>query len=307
MLSIPNGFRRSESAHNIDHETFLDWVETTTLISEDELSPTDIVDFLIEEQLYDDQTFATDFVSSGWDDIRRRLSWLGAQSPISFDDRWMIRNMSWPDCPAYSFCLIVSYGPRYSGWHDDFGPDYTKQGELFELVTLAAMQAQFSGWEFLHTGWSRDRSSRLLDVVAEITSQINEQVGDIDQYSSDRANESGVDLVWNLPFADERGGSPVYLAQCASGKNWVNKVGEPNVNEWCKIVKFPICPNKAFSLPFSLSDRDLRRQTTRAGGLLLDRYRLLAHNVLEDKWVPDVLRQELVDWLNPRVDWILER
>ena len=85
------------------------------------------------------------------------------------------------------------------------------------------------------------------------------------------------------------------------------KVGEPNVEQWIRIVKFPTAPSKAFSLPFALSEGDLRQQTTRARGLLLDRYRLLAHDVSEEEWVPEVLRLELIDWLKPRVEWILER
>ncbi len=52
---------------------------------------------------------------------------------------------------------------------------------------------------------------------------------------------------------------------------------------------------------------DLRQQSTRARGVLLDRYRLLAHDVSENKCVPKSLRQELVDWLEPRVEWILDR
>ena len=48
-------------------------------------------------------------------------------------------------------------------------------------------------------------------------------------------------------------------------------------------------------------------RSTRARGLLLDRYRLLAHDVSEEEWVPEVLRLELIDWLKPRVEWILER
>ena len=307
MLSIPRGFQRSVKAHNIHVATFLDWVEATALIAEEELSPTNVIEYLIEEQMYDNEDFAAEYVSYGWADLKYRLSWLGGNSPITFDDRWMVRRLTWTEVPAHCFCLVVSYGPLYDGWSVKFGPDYTKQGELFELVTKAAMEVRFTGWQFLHTGWSRDNSSKLPDVVDKISSHVNEPIGSVEEYASAQANEAGVDLVWHLPFADRRGGDPVYLAQCASGKNWIDKVGEPNVEQWIRIVKFPTAPNKAFSLPFSLSEGDLRLQTTRARGLLLDRYRLLAHDVSEEEWVPEVLRQELIDWLKPRVEWILDR
>ena len=307
MLSIPRGFQRSVKAHNIRDATFLDWVEATTLIAEEELSPTNIVDFLIEEHLYDDEDFATEYVSYRWSDLESRLSWLGCHSPIAFRDRWMVRRLGWKEVPAHSFCLVVSFGPLNNGWDAKFGPDYTKQGELFELVTMAAMELRFTGWQFLHTGWRRDDGSKLPDVVSKIASHVKEPVGYVEEYASDQANEAGVDLVWHLPFADQRCGAPVYLAQCASGSNWIDKVGEPNVDEWIRIVKFPTTPSKAFSLPFSLSDEDLRQQSTRTRGLLLDRYRLLAHDVSENEWVPEHVQQELIEWLEPRVEWILDQ
>ena len=207
----------------------LDWVETTTLVAQEELSPTDIIECLIEEQLYDDQDFAAAFVLPGWAELKDRLSWLGHYSPISFKDRLMVRRLNWTEVPAHSFCLVVSFGPRYDGWTSQFGPDYTEQGELFELITKAAMEVRFDGWQFLHTGWRRDNASRLPDVVDRLTSHINERVGLVGDYASDHAKEAGIDLVWHLPFADGRGGTPVYLAQCASGKNWEHKVSEPNL------------------------------------------------------------------------------
>ena len=307
MLSIPKGFQPSVKKHNIDDATFLDWVETTALVVQEELSQSEIIECLIEEQCYVVQDFAAEYVSLRWADLEDRLSWLGHYSPFSFEDRWMFRCLDWREIPAHSFCLVVSFGPRYDGWTSQFGPDYTKQGELFELVTKAAMEVRFEGWQFLHTGWRRDNASKLPDVVNILTSHINERTRSVNDYASLQANEAGIDLVWHLPFADSRGGTPVYLAQCASGKNWVNKVSEPNLEEWKKFVDFAAVPNKAFSLPFSLSERELRRQSTRAQGLLLDRYRLLALSVPENEWVSASLRHDLVTWLEPRVDWIKNR
>ena len=304
MLSIPSGFNPSVSAHNIRDATFLDWVETTTLIEQEELSPTDIVDCLVEEQLYEDQGFASEYVMLKWDDLRVRLSWLGLYSPICFHERRMVRRWNWMEIPAYSFCMTVSFGPQYPDWVTKFGSDYTEQGELFELITEAAMKVRFCGWQFLHTGWRRDTVSKLPEVINNLTSHIGERIGLFEDYASDQANEAGVDLVWHLPFADRRGGTPVYLAQCASGKNWKNKIHEPDLEVWTKIVDFAGVPNKAFSLPFSLEEKELRQQSNRAQGLLLDRYRLLAHGIPENEWISATLRSKLIDWLEPRIDWL---
>ena len=305
MLNLPRGFRRSVNVHNTSHDVFCDWLETTVLLEEEELSQTDVIGFLMEEQIYDNQDFASEFVLPQWTELKRRLSWLGPHSPIKFLDRWMVKDLDWREVPAHSYCLVVSLGPLCKGWTAHFGNDYTEQGRLFELITRSAMEARFSGWQFLHTGWRRDNTSKLPQVVDTLLSAINEQLGNIDDYASDDANEAGVDLVWYLPFLDRRPGAPVYLAQCASGQNWTEKVKEPDLAIWEKIVDFAAVPNKAFSLPFALDDKELRLQSTRGKGLLLDRYRLLAQNRPESEWVPEGLWQSLIEWLEPRVDWIL--
>ncbi len=307
MLSHPSNFLLSKQGRNNDNSLFLDWLESTSLFLEEEFSQTDIVDHLVEEQLYEDQSVASEFVLSEWVALKQRLSWLGSYSPIGFKDRWVVRQLDWRKVPAHSYCLVVSFGPKCDGWSSRFGRDYTEQGRLFELITRAAMESRFSGWRFLHTGWARDKASKLSTVIGNLISAIDERKGNPDNYLARDAKDAGVDLIWHLPFADGRGGAPVYLAQCASGENWVYKVNEPNINEWTKIVDFAAVPNKAFSLPFSLGERELRRQSNQAGGLLLDRYRLLAHSVSESKWVPAPLRQDLIDWLEPRIDWIINR
>ena len=307
MLSHPRGFRRSINVHNINDAAFLDWLQATILFVEEEFSQTDVIDYLLEEQLYDDQDFASGLVLGGWTNLERQLSWLGDYSPIGFTDRRMVRQLIWTEVPAYSYCLAVSLGPRYEGWSSQFDHDYTEQGRLFELITKAAMKVQFDGWRFLHTGWRRDNASKLPAVVQNLISTIDERTGNLAGYTSDNANEAGVDLVWHLPFADHRGSAPVYLAQCASGMDWVGKVHLPSIPQWTKIVDFALRPNKAFSLPFALSDKELRQYSNMAEGLLIDRCRLLARNHPEEQWVPEKLRNVLVKWLEPKINWITSR
>lgn len=306
MLSHPTDFPRSVQAGNIDNSLFLDWLETSSLFLEEDLSQTDIVDYLVEEQLLEFQTDASDYVLSAWDALTQRLSWLGSHSPIGFQDRRIVKKLDWKQAPAYSFCLVVSFGSKHEDWHREFGPDYTDQGRLFELITKASMEARFSGWRFLHTGWRKDNTSKLVS-VGNLIQFIDEREGIPNDYLSQNAKDAGIDLVWHFPFADRRGGAPVYLAQCASGKYWEQKTSTPNINDWSKIIDFAVKPSKAFSLPFSLSDKELRLQSNRAQALFIDRSRLLAHSVAEDEWVPDSLRFELIDWLKPRIAWIMDK
>ncbi|MXZ24445.1 MAG: hypothetical protein F4Y80_06165 [Caldilineaceae bacterium SB0665_bin_21] len=304
MLSHPVDFLKSVYDHNIEDSLILDWLEATCMFLEDELSRTDVVDHLVQEQIFETQDSASEFVLSTWSNLEKRLSWLGSYTPIVFDGRQMFRQLDWRDVPVHSYCLVVSLGARYDDWHATFGPNYIEQGSLFESITEAAMKLRFQGWKFLQTGWSRGNTSKLTAVIDGLISTIDEREGKPDDYLDQEAKDAGVDLIWHLPFANAQGGKPIYLAQCASGKNWIEKVNEPNINEWTKIIDFAVPPSKAFSLPFSLSERELRRQSNRAGGLMVDRYRLLAQNTAESDWVPCTLRRELTNWLTPRIEWL---
>lgn len=276
------------------------------MFSEEELSQADVVDVLIEEQIYSKKALASEFVLDSWVKIERRLSWMGIQGPIHFEDKRMVRQKDWREVPAHSFCLAVSLGPKFKYWHRDFGPDYTEQGSLFELITKFAMKNRFIGWNFHLTGWSKDNVSKLPAVVDNLVAAIGERRGNVGDYSSENAKDAGLDLVWHLPFVDRRGGDPVYLAQCASGVDWIKKLPQPNMEDWNKIIDFANRPNKAFSLPFALDDKTVRWRSNTVG-LLLDRYRLLVHEIPEDEWIPQELRDRLITWLEPRVDWICDR
>lgn len=310
MIGTPKGFRRSVNVHNIDRDIFLDWLESTVILSGEELAKPDLVDHLIDQQLYDSQEFAWDFVAEMWDEFKARLAWLGQHSPIAFYDEFAsirANELNWSSVPAHSFCLAVSIGPKFDGWSGQFQSTLNEQGMLFELITKAAMETRFSQWQFIHTGWGSENITKLEDIVNRIVDCTGNQAGNL-AYASEDANDAGVDLVWHLPFVDGRGGVPVYLAQCASGFNWQHKIGEPDIGTWGRIIEFAVQPNAAFSIPFSLNQTDLRRHSARSNTqLLLDRYRLLAQDAPELQWVPDDLQSRLITWLEPKVNWLMTR
>ena len=285
----------------------LDWLEAASLFAAEEVSQTHVVDHLVQEQIFDEQDRAANLVLSAWTAIQQRLAWMGSRAPITFRERMMIRQVDWRDVPAHSYCLVVSLGPQYQCWHETFGSDYNAQGRLFELITRAALVAPFAGWQFLETGWRQDNTSKLADVIDDLIATIAERKGNTEDYLDKDAKDAGVDLVWYRPFPDSRGGTPIYLSQCASGENWIHKLNEPNIREWMKIVDFAAPPSKAFSVPFALSERELRCQSNRIGGLMVDRYRLLAQDSAESEWIPDSLHDDLVEWLEPRIAWITSR
>ena len=306
MLPLPQrGILRSLSEHRSQMTVMSDWIEASVLIADQELSHTDVLDILIEQGIYDDQDFCSEFVASTWREIRHRLTLLGPGSPISFSSARMSRKIEWRNVTAHTFCLCVSLAACYSDWVETFGSDYTEQGEIFELLVKESMARVFPNWRFILTGWSRHHAAKLSEVVPMVAEAVGEDMGDLEEWGDDRAHESGLDLAWHLPFPDGRGGAPVYLAQCASGANWQAKVDHPRIAVWRKLVNFKYNPAKAFALPFALEEGEFNRRCVHVQGLLLDRYRLLLPSVSGHRWIPADLDARIQSWLEPRIEWLL--
>ncbi len=310
MIARPDVVKRSVTAHNSDVTVFCDWLEASALYDEQvrEVSKAEVVDVLMEQEIYNDQDYCWEFVSNSWTVIRRRLSWLGSSSPFKVRDLAITRTCQWREAPAHTFCLAVSLGPTYPGWHEQFGPDYTDQGALFESLVEASLRCVFSHWQFTCTGWSRQHTVTLSSVVPNLAADLREEACDIalTKYAGTYAKESGLDIAWHMPFRDQRGGFPVYLAQCASGKGWAAKLHDLDLEVWRKLIDFKHIPAKAFALPFALLDKEFVQRSPRVGGLLLDRYRLLSAGAICVEWLPTALAKRLVAWLEPRVQWILD-
>ncbi len=153
---------------------------------------------------------------------------------------------SWQGTPAHSFYLILSFAKWYKKWAEQFGSDYTEQGALFEELTKEALEKLLPGWNIYPTGWTRTRTKKLADVVEDVASQLGESKGEIVPWSSPMANDAGLDLLCYRPFPDNRVGIPVYLLQCASGRDWEGKLHTPNLRIWTKIVNFTADPKEGF-------------------------------------------------------------
>jgi hypothetical protein len=299
MLALPT----VGIAHrDLELDVLCDWIEGSLLFQVERLSPSDIVDILLEEQVYDRQEGAWVLVSSAWAELQRRLQWLDAASPIRVVPRHMIRLRDWQDAPAHSFCLALSYAKWYPGWARQFGKDYTEQGELFEALSREAMEKLFPGWVVKATGWTRTHASKLNEVVQQVVDHLGEMPGEVRHWTTASANEAGLDLFCYRPFVDGRVGWPVFLMQCASGGNWSSKLHTPELRIWGKIVQFASDPKKAFAMPYALSDEHFARYCNLVNGLFLDRYRLLSAGCGNPKWVSGELKERIVTWLRPRLE-----
>jgi len=304
MLSLPtSGFARSVNAHNVKLDTFCDWIEASVIFSEyDVLSTTDVVDTLVDGEIYASQDFAREMVDNGWRELERRQIWMGIGSSIEVDGQRIRRTKHWRNCAGYSFLIMLSLARLYPAWARGFGANYTEQGVLFEELTKRSLQGLFPGWQIFITGWSRERVNRLPTVVREVANRVREPIGNVSRWTRESANEAGLDVLCYYEFQDGKGGSPVYLFQCASGAQWEEKIHTPDIRIWSRVIEFTHTPQKAFVLPFSIPDDEFTRVCNRVNGMLLDRYRLLLPGATNPNWIDADLSLRLVTWLQNRID-----
>jgi len=302
MLAVPDtGLRRSVEAHNVNREIVCDWIEGSVLFDDDSLSISDIVDSLCDNGVYADQDFAAQLVADIWSMLAQRRKWLGRGSPFRLSGRKIDRIRSWEEAPALSFCMVLTFSGLYEKWANASGSNYIKQGHLFEKLTKECLESL--GWVVYQTGWASGIHTQLFkDIVEGVAAHLSEPFiveAMVEVY--DDANEEGLDLVCHPPFRDNRGGKPVYLVQCASGSNWTQKRKTPDIEVWRKLISFSADPARAFAVPFSLEEKEFLKTCNRVNGMVLERYRLLSPGHRNSDWVSGVLRQELIEWLSPRV------
>jgi hypothetical protein len=79
MLKIPEkDFLKSVKKSNVNPISLGDWLEANLLFSEEQISKSDVVDLLIEEQICDDdQDQAYNIALQGWSELERRRRWGG--------------------------------------------------------------------------------------------------------------------------------------------------------------------------------------------------------------------------------------
>lgn len=303
MLALPSlGFSRSITAHNVSSCVACDWIEGSLFFgTQEEISKSDIVDILCEEQIYDSQDFAFEMINNIWGEFRSRHSSISRYTPFKIDKSSLSFSSTWSDYLGLSFNTALALSPLYPAWASSFGRDYTEQGRLFEKLTKEAMTHVFPGWKVELVGASPGKPAKIKDVVSMVSGLLRESKGDIEKWAESQAKEEGLDILCYREFPDSKAGYPTFLMQCASGNDWSRKLNKPELSVWAKLIQFATTPVKGFAMPFCLSESDFRRKNNRTSGILFDRYRLLSGDIEHDSWISSELRNEIICWMGARI------
>lgn len=305
MLTIPKvGFARSVESNNIDRFVLSDWIESSLHFGDHELSKSDIVDILGEQEICENQDLAHEIADLGWEEMRRRKRCASIPDFLNIERGRISNTLDWRDDPILSLFLVLTLLRIYPG------SDWTKasrevpaQGSLFERAVEAICPNMFPTWIVYRTGWSPDTPCSLSDVVRDLCELMNYAgATDLDDWSQKLAKDGGLDVVCFKDFLDDREALPAYFLQCASGNDWRQKIDTPNANLWSKWLNSALRPGTGIAAPFVIDDKTLRISSLEGQVIILDRLRLLRSFYSDVSAASQELKDDLVEWLEPRVD-----
>jgi hypothetical protein len=274
MIQLPEyGFRRSVTKSNIDQNALADWLEAVVLFDREPVSKSDVVDILIEFEICPDgaQDLAHSIAESGWSELKRRQSWGGLPASFTIGTTRIEDTVDWQDDLIRAFFLLLSILRIFPDWAKDH-VDHVLQGNLFEKVVEAICPAMLPGWKVFRAGWSPDEAQDIPTIIAQLCSRINVK-GAVDpfDYVAPDAKDAGLDIVCYRAFGDTREALPVYLLQCASGKNWRQKVHTPNAYVWQKLLDSAVLPSTGIAAPFVIDTPEMKRAALGSGCIDLRR------------------------------------
>jgi len=82
--------------------------------------------------------------ANAWVELQRRNTLLGDGYPVVIEARRLKARHSWSKNPDTAFALPSLWREWLPAWAQQFGRDYTKQGELFELLVAESIAKSLS-------------------------------------------------------------------------------------------------------------------------------------------------------------------
>jgi hypothetical protein len=305
MLQIPQkNFNRSVGTINIKTDVLADWIESSLLFDDNEISKSDLVDVLIEENICEDsgQDLANEIADRGWVEIEQRKSWGGVSANLEITGPRLKGTGDWRSEPIRAFFLLLSVLRLYPEWSERHR-NYVEQGELFEKVVEVICPALLPGWKVFRAGWSPENPVTVKTIVPLLCEHLHTRgADDLDDWLEDAAKDGGLDIVCFRSFPDQREATPTFFLQCASGTNWRDKLHTPSANKWKKYLNAAVQPSTGIVAPFVIDTKKVRLAGLEGQIIVFDRIRLLYAMQSENVELSNDLKDEVIAWVETRAN-----
>jgi hypothetical protein len=306
-----------------DIDRFADWVELCALAQGDgSVSFADAADVLQDASLggnlrgdlyagdvslLDDDTFSPDdaterFVEMVWQALTQRALAQGKGYPFTIANDRIERLSAWQDVPAFTMLLIMDLSRAYTGIDAIVEPN-TVSARLFEKVVEASLQGLAGGQSVrfgdpIEPGWP----TKIDDRIRKLGELLGLSVERLKGKTRPRDKDRGLDVVGRLSFGDNGPATLFFLTQCATGKNWKKKRGEPSIKDWSDIFVWNGTLLKTVAVPWRLDTSDfnyVRVHRHFDSAVVLDRPRLIAGD--PDAKLEVEIRKKMTTWCRKQI------
>jgi hypothetical protein len=210
------------------------------------------------------------------DDRRRSCGGETSSYPFEFEGDSLSLGPS-PDESLYTFLALLSWFGK------DAGPEDTDGEKLFEEICAKIAEAYLGGpgqrvRSYVFGFPRRLKPPGFAGALDELCNQLGEGNGHHKGRPKLPDQKDGkLDIVAWVEFADGRQGKLITFGQCATGRNWDEKVVElPPPDRWCThwMAESPsVVPIRSFFVPHRVEQRNWSHTCT-FGGILYDRCRI---------------------------------
>jgi len=178
----------------------------------------------------------------------------------------------------YQFLLLSSY---FSGELGASNAEYTR---LFEDIAAVAAKDYLGGSaraEVYQMGHPRrsGQPSKFAEAVTEMCAKMHDGGVVRDRPQISDMKDAKLDIAAWIPTPDRRQGKLIGFGQCATGRNWRDKLSELQPDPWCALWitdRFAVLPIRMFFIPHMISSADWLFISYEAG-MIFDRVRITAH------------------------------
>lgn len=264
-----------------------DWMEIEALRDSDRrCSREDLVSALRTSGSYEDvderepdrdpgSEIMQEIAQSAYDLLESRSEYLGDAYPFTLEGT-SIKVKRSSERLVYTFLLLSS---NLGG---DQGSTNNAYASTFEDVSASAIRLYLGGdandAQVYQLGHPRrhGQPSGFLDAVTELASKLGE--GGTGRHRSNDAHlkDGKLDIVAWIPHTDRREGQVIGFGQCATGKNWKEKITELQPSSFCRLwmTDSPVeTPFRLFFVPHVIDSSDWLRVSINSG-ILFDRLRI---------------------------------
>jgi hypothetical protein len=240
-----------------------DWVECSVLASDRDFKRGDLKSAISREDI-DNPDLLNQQV---WAILQERDALYTVGRPVVMDgDRIRKAHTSDSQLRIYRYLCLLGLG--------QLDPEDRK---LFEELVGALLRPVF-GENVVRIGHPAssglDPSFRSrVETYASQSGLIAGEVGE-PPFSADK--DLGLDVISWWPWEDRRGGNVHFLIQCATGRDWKDKLNDVSLNVLKRHLNWSVPPVRVFSVPKVIQvSEDAWLRLSDSGGLILDRPRLL--------------------------------